>query len=59
MHEAGEAKATRHYTDGGLSSVSIHLPDGSVRVSETRHAFVVVTSNRACEGGGDRADDLV
>lgn len=38
VYEEGELKVTRHYTDGVLSSMSLHLPDGSVRVSEMRRA---------------------
>ena len=38
VYEEGELKVTRHYTAGALSSMSLHLPDGSVRVSEMRRA---------------------
>ncbi len=38
VYEDGELKVTRHYTERGLSSMSFHMPDGSVRVSEIRRA---------------------
>lgn len=38
VYEEGELKVTRHYTGGGLTSMSFHMPDGSIRVSEIHRA---------------------
>ncbi|MCP4445110.1 MAG: hypothetical protein GY811_07175 [Myxococcales bacterium] len=38
VYEEGVLKVTRSYVRGALSSMSLHLPDGSVRVSEIRRA---------------------